>query len=122
MKAISLAILLCLGVASCGSGEFISDKDIEGRWTLESAIRDGKATPALEGVYFEFDGKEFETNFPVPGLGNGYVIEDQKIMLEGSTPLEMYINTIENDRMILELSLRGANFRLVLNKETESSN
>lgn len=122
MKVISLAILLSLGLSSCSSGEFISDKDIEGTWKLESAMRDGKATPALEGVYFEFEEKEFETNFPVPGLGNQYSVGDKKIMLEGTTPLEMYINNLENNQMVLELSLRGSNFRLLLNKETESSN
>lgn len=104
---------------SCSSENEIVQGDLQGRWELDSATRNGKDSPALEGVYFDFSKDEFETNFPYPELGSTYGLEDKTIILEGNPPLEMYIKSFENNKLSLDMSLQGSNFTLLLNKNEE---
>lgn len=91
---------------------------ILGRWELIEALRDGKPTETLTGIYFEFKpegrvvsnlaGQEEESKFELEGKNIG-----QK---GGQIAVNYQIEELNDSLLVLTFSLRQVNFRLKLDR------
>ncbi len=121
MKKIS-GLLLLIGLIAACAGEPKKDhkQDIQGKWELYSAERDGKDIPTLEGVFFRFNDDQMESNFPIQSK-LPYTI---KVAVEGetiktlNTPETVFNIMPEDYKDTLQLSanIRNSEFVLLLRR------
>ena len=94
---------------------------LEGKWNIQEAIRKGKVTDALNGIYFEFlpESKMVSTFNPtVEPIENTFSIKD-KILTEQNTiegDRTFVIEQVDDENLVLSTEYQGVRFKLFLSK------
>ena len=118
-----LSLLFVLLWTGCTT-ETAEDKDkalLLGRWDIQEAIRNGKITEALDGIYFEFlpESKMISNfNLSVEDRQSPYTLKE-KILTEQSAVdanRTFAIEQIDEQNLILSTEYQGMQFKLHLNK------
>lgn len=115
--AISILFFTCDSETSSTSNLFV------GRWELEEALKNGKNSDLLEGIYFEFfqDGS-LKSNFNATGQEelSKYKIKGEEIQQsESELNLNFEVSEIKDTVLVLKTQLRGVNYQLLLKKRNQ---
>ena len=115
-----------LGIAICFfffiSCQLEKEKiNLQGKWNIVNANRNGKPTSTLEHAYFDFlSDSLLMTNILREDITVNYEIRDNKIWQSGSTPLVYHIVEIVQDSLVLETKIKNYDFIFYLKKDTIS--
>ena len=122
MKKLFLSLcalaVLPLVFSGCGEDGIIEAGELEGRWEVAEASRNGEATTTMEGLYYVFtsDGN-LQTN--MMGAEETFTYElngDEITQRGGSLDADYKIEAYEAGQLVLTTQLRGKDFRMVLDK------
>lgn len=133
MRYFFFAIPLLLLIAiCCGSGctndpktppvetpilPVVEVNDLVGQWKLSGAERNGSLTNSLDGIYFNFTQTDsLYTNFnpAVTDRAYTYIVSGKTIEANGPHQQAFTIDTLNDQQLILQTKLAGANFKLML--------
>jgi len=115
-------VLLFIG---CDGEDKKTTSNIQGKWLLETAARNGTPTKTLSGVYIHFlDDKNLESNLPfsktVTGKYTyGYLIDDQFIKCPEAPDFSMKIKSLEGNQLVMLDTLYNFPFEFTFKKEGE---
>lgn len=102
---------------SCNSSDRINSQ-LQGKWKLRDAHRNGRRTSTMENVYFNFWNKDsIETNMPISEklIYSSYKLDGNDIVL--SSALEKFcVDKINNDTLHLQTNISNYIFSFVLIK------
>ncbi len=118
-KKLLFPILSCLIlIFSCKTDPPATNQaDLEGRWELTKAFRNGKATETLTHAFFEFDETgNMKTNFTGSEQASTYELNDKKIKEKGGNDLTYNIEKLDKDNLTLEFNMQNFDFKLELRK------
>lgn len=127
MKKNQLTIFLLLSLAistlvSCNSEPTNQDELIIGRWELQSAIRNGKETGNLEGLYYDFSEEgALLTNLPTASGESAYEVEGSQVLqsINGQT-IQYTIEEIGDSSLTLSTLLRDTPFQFIFKRANSS--
>ncbi len=94
-------------------------KDVQGKWELYAAQRDGKDIATLEGTYFNFAGDTLVSNFPiVPEIPYSVPIKVTSNTITNLAQDVVFIVEPENyaDTLHLSTMFKGNGFDLMLRR------
>lgn len=122
-KLLSLSLFLLLLCSGC-SVDTAEDKNktlLWGRWDIKEAIRNGKVTEALEGIYFEFSPEnKLVSNFnePFEDRESQFSLKDMVITetSKANDKRTFVIETVDDEKLILATEVGTMNFKLWLTK------
>jgi hypothetical protein len=117
-----LLLILTVTVILHGCALFQPDPAelLPGKWVVAEAIRDGKPTPTLSGLYLEFTQPDIlSTNVAGAPEKMQYILEGKTIRQRGgSVAVDYDIMEIARDSMKLSTIINGAAFEITFNRET----
>lgn len=122
VKLLSISFLLIFSSIlllffSCNSSDRINSQ-LQGKWKLIDAYRNGRRTSTMENVYFNFWNKDsIETNIPISEklIYSSYKLDGNDIVL--SSDLEkFYVDKISNDTLQLQTNISNYIFSFLLIK------
>lgn len=121
ISTLGLVLIFSFVLSSCGDDNSVMLTELAGRWEISEASRDGKPTDTMEGMFFEFseDG-QLTTN--MTGATESYRYEldgDQIEQREGTIETDYTVESLLNQELILTTTLRGKQFRMVLQQAGE---
>lgn len=97
---------------------------LAGTWEVSDAVRNGKNTSALEGIYFTFTKDEKLTsnfNLSVETQTFPYQMEGETLKVL-SDPQQLYfIESLAEKAMVIRTRMGGVPFKLKLNTQLEES-
>lgn len=96
---------------SCKEGTDERHQMIAGTWYLKNAQADGTETRRLDGTIFTFADGHINTNVPQIGAG-AYHFEKNKLVQKGDSKITYTIEALDNDALILFMTLRDIDFRM----------
>ena len=117
IKHIGLACILILPVACTDSKTTQNEQLILGRWELVQAVRNGKPTDSMNGIFFEFkeEGKMTSNfNLAVEERQLQYTIDKNLLDQIGEENLKYIIEKLTNSELILTTNYQGLEFQLQL--------
>lgn len=109
--------MMALFAGACKSGTHQDVPDLDGKWEVYGAFRNGKQTETLNGAEFRFDDSgKLVTN--VTGVFDSatYELIDRQILYHGTDETVYDLATFTGDSMELSVKLRGMYFLLQLQK------
>lgn len=96
-----------------------SDKkaNLDGRWEMKYGELNGQPAPALEGMYFQFEGKNVTTNFNETAMDETipFQFKESKIIKQSNPSVEFDVVSLTDSTLEMTTELRGYDFKLVLN-------
>ncbi len=101
MKFLPSLVLLCILVACKKNDTSIQLSQVQGKWNIVSAYRNGNITDSVQDGYFSFNkNNTFETN--IPGLPNGQNFEFNNGMfqIKGDTSHYQFLNVSDSTARI----------------------
>lgn len=103
----------------CTTDAAVSTTDLEGRWNIKEAMRDGQPTETMTGMYFVFDAEGNLTNNMLgEEIAFTYELDGKKILQRGGPlAVDYSIVQLEGNELILTTELRNSPFRIVLTRE-----
>ncbi|MEM1325487.1 MAG: lipocalin family protein [Bacteroidota bacterium] len=123
MKKVLFIALAALAFVQCESEpkEAVETAQLNGKWELKEASRNGDPTTTLSDLYFNFseDGT-LDTNMPTMEGSSEYEVEGMEIEQEGNGFEQDYvIESLTEDELILTTNIQNYDFRMVFNKAME---
>ena len=121
LTTLGLVVAFSLLLVCCGDDNSIQIADLTGRWEIQEAFRDGKSTDTMEGMYFEFveDG-QLTTNMTGADETYRFELDGNKVQQrEGTIETDYVIESLLEQELILTTTLRGKQFRMVLQQTAE---
>ena len=117
-----MIMLACFGLLCCASEEDGKiSYQLDGRWTLEKAERNGKETQTLKGAFFHFRPEEqLTTNIMGSEVRSDYVLKDDEILQKEPREIKYVIKQYKDSTMTLQTELRDTEFQFLL-KRTSSN-
>ena len=113
-------ILFILLIFACKSDSSKNmDYDLNGRWLLYEAYRNGSLTNTLEDGYFMFQDGFLETNIIGEVVEGEFALEGNQFRHQSAAPVLYTIREFSSDSLHLESKIQGFNFLFKLYKETE---
>ncbi|MEY3050792.1 MAG: hypothetical protein RLY31_577 [Bacteroidota bacterium] len=117
-------LLLTLGFLSVACREQTATSDsltaqLQGRWELEKAWRNGRQTETLAGIYYEFaDGNVLTTNMTPSLQEESYVYEvkGQQIVEKTGHEVLYTITEFQDSVMSISLTIHDFPFRLLVRR------
>jgi hypothetical protein len=123
MKKVLFVILAALIFAQCENEPEtpIDTAQLDGKWELKEAFRNGDPTTTLSDLYFTFsDGNTLNTNMPTMEGSSEYEVEGMELEQEGNGFEQDYnIESLTADELILTTNIQDYDFRMVFTKATE---
>jgi hypothetical protein len=119
LKYLALSILFVL--SSCTSDTANNDKSptvdqLQGKWNLTSAMRDGGKTSSLEGTFMNFSDKKMTCNFIGEEINSPFSFENDQLVQGNQT---YTIESFSPTEMIVGTTLMDFEFKLTFTKATE---
>ena len=116
-----ILILALIALAAACSETTTKDiqKDIQGKWELYAAQRDGKSTSTFEGTYFDFEDDTLTSNFPsIPKIPYTVPIKVSDNTITNLEQEVVFIVEPENyaDTLHLSTMVQGYGFDLMLRR------
>lgn len=112
-------ISFCFFILVSCQNENLLQKQIQGKWNVANAERNGKATSTLEDAFFLFEGDSLlTTNILRSIISVPYKLKDQKILQSGMPPIEYEIEEIFEDSLILSTQIRDYHFKFFLARDS----
>jgi len=119
INQIGLLFLLILPFSCADSETAKNEEMILGRWELKQAVRNGKMTDALKGIFFDFkeEGKMVSNfNFNAEEQALDYTINKKVLAQKGTENLTYAIEKISTTELILSTEYKKFKFELQLEK------
>jgi len=116
MKILPPLFILCVLIACKKNEPGIQLSQIQGKWNIVNAYRNGNVTDSVQDGYFSFGmNNTFETN--IPGLPNGQNFEFTrgKFQINGDTSHYQFVNVSDSSASI-KVIIRTIPFLFVLRK------
>ena len=86
-------------------------------WTFQSAKRNGRDAPSLDGLYFDFSKKDsLSTNIMGSDETNRYEIAGNIIRRHGEVPMNFTVDSLTDSYLQLSMKMNGSSFEFVLGK------
>ncbi|WP_235295750.1 hypothetical protein [Portibacter marinus] len=119
------ACLLCFVVIGLAYGCKSDNKselnyELEGRWSIYEAYRDGDLTTTLEDGFFEFQDSQLVTNILGSPISGVYKLEQNAFNHNSALPATYQIKSYNQDSMELETEIRGFDFLFKLHKALDT--
>lgn len=117
MKILPSLVLICVFVSCNKSETSIQRSQIEGKWNITHAFRDGQRTDSVAEGYFSFSSNSlFETN--IPGLPNGqnFDFKNGTLQIHGDTCHYQFSNVTDSTAN-LRVTIRKMPFLFELKKK-----
>lgn len=116
--AVSALLTGCLFLGSCGSDEDLTARQLAGRWEIDEALRNGRPTESLSGLYFRFGPEDrLVTNLNGREETGQYELEDNTVQQTGTTMDVVYqIESITDSTLTLRTQISQYDFRFDLRK------
>ena len=116
---LSSTFLFLLIVTSCSEDASTFDaSDLEGKWNVTSAYRNGKATRTFSNAYFIFSADQtMETNFSGDLIQASYELEDGSIIQQGDPSVRYDLANWADTSVTLRFQIQDFNFEFVLGRE-----
>lgn len=121
-----LLLVFSLLLAACAdesSDERVDQRTLlQGRWEIIQALRDEQPTETLSGAYFEFRPNDKMVSNLAGTEEVRYELKDNTItQVEGRNPLRFGIQSISDSLLVLQMDIRGSDFKLTLQKTATNS-
>jgi len=108
---------LCILVLGCKSDNTVKKSyELEGKWDIYEAYRDGNLTTTLEDGFFEFQDSQMVTNILGSPIDGVYILDNKSIQHESSLSATYHISNYSSDSMELETEIRGFDFLFKLQR------
>jgi hypothetical protein len=111
-----LFLLSSIAITSC---QFDSEQrnKLNGRWEMKYGEFNGQPAPALEKMFFQFEGKNMTTNFNEATTDETipFSLNETKITKLSNPNMEFEIVSLTDSTLEMTTQLRGADFKLLLN-------
>ncbi len=124
MKNYTLILLIAtIALTGCNQEAKKMVSDIQGKWMLDSATRNGKPTKTLSGVYVHFlDENKLESNLPYSKSVTGkytytYLIDDKSVKCPEAPDFSMKIKSLEGNSLVMLDTLYNFPFEFTFKKE-----
>ena len=117
MKILPSLVFICVFVACKKNETSIQLSQIQGKWNITHAFRDGNRTESVTEGYFSFGANSiFETN--IPGLPNGqnFDFKDGTLQIHGDTCHYQFTN-VTDSTAIMKVAIRKMPFMFELKKK-----
>ncbi|GAA5220339.1 hypothetical protein [Membranihabitans marinus] len=109
-----LFLLLTIVLSSCDRRPPYEEL-VQGQWVIDAALRKGKPTNTLNGLYFTFKNDSVFSNMEsIPN--NIYVIQSDTISISADNPLTFHIESIDSNHMHLNGWIQNTHFILKFTK------
>ncbi len=116
-----LSVLLVFTACTSDGSETKKDKtittdDLNGRWDLSEAVRDGQKTASLEGTYMEFGGNDqLSCNFNETGddVESSFILKDNTLT---HNEQNYKIESFSDSELVVSTKLMDFDFKLTFNK------
>lgn len=90
---------------------------LEGKWYLQLAEVEGNKTDRLDGTIYEFRQGKIITN--VPQIGEGAYSFDKDLLIQkGNQKIEYAIEKLNEQELILKMSIQDFNFRMIFGRDS----
>lgn len=111
-------ILLLVNLIACqDSKNEEREKLLAGKWFLFQAEVNGNKTELLDGTIYEFKQGKIITNVPQIGEGT-YSFDKDFLIQKGNQKIEYVIEKLNEQELILKMSIQEYNFRLTLGRDS----
>lgn len=116
---ISSTFIFLILITSCGEDASKFDvSDLEGKWTVVSASRNGKVTRTFSNAYFIFSADQtMETNFSGDLIQAAFELEDGAIIQQGDPTIRYDLANWADTSVTLRFQIQDFNFEFVLGRE-----
>lgn len=113
------SFIFLLLITSCNEDKSQFDSsDLEGKWTVVSASRNGKATRTFSNAYFIFSSDQsLETNFSGDLIQAAYELKDGTIIQQGDPVVRYDLANWADTSVTLRFQIQEFNFEFVLGRE-----
>ncbi len=109
-----LLVLVSCTSDSNGGSKKVSVEQLNGKWSLTSAERNGQETGSLEGTFMQFSGDKMLCNFTGEEVNSTFTFENNEI-IHGH---QIYkIVQFTPSELITTTQLMGFDFKLTFSKE-----
>ncbi len=106
-----------LGFSACVTDGKSDVEKIQGTWKIDKAIRNGKITNSLEGLYFSFNGPaSFDSNLLGDTASFSSRIENHKIIIHHELIRQFEIKELTDSIMKLYTEINDDELSIVLKK------
>lgn len=107
---------------SCKSDKTAPEQyDLEGKWNIYEASRDGELTTTLEDGYFLFRDSIMETNILGNPIEGKYIFESEAFRHDSSLPATYKITEYSSDTMQLRTEIREFDFIFKLQRISDAT-
>lgn len=122
IKEVSFLLLVILVFAyGCKTdNKATANYELDGKWSIYEAYRDGDMTNTLEDGFFEFQDSQLITNILGSPISGAYQMMDGSFKHESSLPATYEIKEYSGDTMNIETEIRGFDFLFKLERMTDS--
>ncbi len=120
MKKRRFAIIVFFaGLMSLGCEEesTFQQTDLLGEWEVVDASRNRKSTQTLNGAFFKFDEKNYQTNFMGQEQSYSYSFSKNEILQSGGENSTFKINYLLGDSLEISSTIRNIPFVFFLKKK-----
>ncbi len=109
---------LFLVLFSCKHKTNLTSADLKGKWKFDKVIRNGKESRTMESAYFVFpDDKTVSSNLFDNGETATFNIDNSKLYIQGTSPMEFDIRSFEKDSLELVGRMNAFEMEFFLVKE-----
>jgi hypothetical protein len=109
-----------LSFVACENKEAGATHDVlHGHWALTYGELNGRESPALEKIYFDFVHDSLKTNFTTSEQDetSTYQFSQSTLIQKTHEPIEYQILQLSDSLLEMKTELRGYDFKLVLQKQ-----
>lgn len=119
-KFIVFILLIVFLMTSCKSDNSIVDfTELNGRWNLYKAERNGNETSTLDKAFFEISTDKFSHNLEGDSLSYNYTRENRMLKLEDGMLRDLKIVSLLNDTLVASSEISKFNFKFIMTKNAE---
>ncbi len=117
---IFVLLIVSLPVA-CKSDQSIVDMtELNGRWSLHKAERNGNETSTLDKAFFEISNDKFSHNLEGDSLSYSYTREGELLKLDGGMLRDLQIEALHNDTLVATSEIANFNFKFTMTKHADN--
>ena len=116
----NILLLFVLFTIGCGNDKNDESHFLHGKWEIDTAIRNGKKTELLTGLFFQFveDGS-MRTNITGQPESVHFELAENKItQREGRIDIDYDVISLTDSTLVLQTSIRNSALELNLKKVT----
>lgn len=120
MKVTDILFLFFLALVSCSKPTPYQEM-VQGKWMINHAVRQGKPTNTLNGLYFQFEKDSVYSNMELIERSE-FQIQEDTIYIMAHPNFRFHIMAIDSSHMDLNGWIQETQFLLKFQKSTENAN